>query len=130
MPIDKNLFEEYVEARRKLASVEDELFSQIREICEVCTNINPRERIVDIETEDEDPIYFDEPEVYVGVTSYDYGDESYHFPKRYLDMTLDEIKADVESMKKLEEEKEQRAKEKAEYRKYLKLKEKFEKTKD
>ena len=125
--IDKNLFEEYFESKRKCALVKDKLFSQVREICEVCTNISPRERIIDIETEDEDPIYFDEPEVYVGVTSYDYGDESYHFPKRYLDMTLDEIKADVERMKKLEEEKEQRAKEKAEYKKYLRLKEKFEK---
>lgn len=126
MPIDKNFFEEYFEFRRKCA----ELFSQIREICEVCTNINPRERITKIETEDENPVYFDEPEVYVGVTSYDYGDELYCFPKRYLGMTLDEIKADVERMKKLEEEKEQRAKEKAEYRQYLKLKEKFEKKGD
>ena len=130
MPIDKNLFEKYVEARRKFTLVEGELFSQIREICEVCTNINSRERITDIEIEDEDPIYFDEPEVYVGVTSYDYGDDSYHFPKRYLSMTLDEIKADVKRMKKLEEDEEQMAKEKAEYKQYLKLKEKFEKTKD
>lgn len=110
--------------------VKDELFSQIREICEVCTNINPRERITDIETEDEDPMFFDEPEVYVKVTSYDYGDESYCFPKRYLDMTLDEIKKDVERMKKLEEEEKQRVKENAEYRQYLKLKEKFENKED
>lgn len=130
MPIDKNLFNEYLEDRRKLFLVKDKLFSQIREICEVCTNINSRERITDIEIEDEDPMYFDEPEVYVDVTSYDYGDESYHFPKRYLDMTLDEIKADVERMKKLEEEEEQRTETDAEYRKYLKLKEKFEKVKD
>ena len=128
MPIDKNLFEEYVEARRKLASVEDELFSRVREICEVCTNISPRERITNIETEDEDPMYFDEPEVYVEVTSYDYGDDSYYFPKRYLDMTLDEIKADVERMKKLEEEEKQRTKAEVEYRQYLRLKEKFEKS--
>ena len=122
MPIDKNLFEEYFESRRKCALVKEELFSQIREICEVCTNINPRERITDIQTEDEDPIYLDEPEVYVGVTSYDYGDETYYFPKRYLDMTLDEIKADVERIKKLEKEEEQRAKAEVEYRLYLKLK--------
>ena len=126
MPIDKNLFEEYFESRRKYALVKDELFSQIREICEVCTNINSRERITNIETEDEDPVYFDEPEVYVEVTSYDYGDDTYHFPKRYLDMTLDEIKADVERTKKLEEEEEQRAKTDAEYKQYLRLKEKFE----
>ena len=130
MVTDKNLFEEYVDAKRKLALVEDELFSQVRKICEVCTNIHPRERIINIETEDEDPMFFDEPEVYVGVTSYDYGDESYHFPKRYLDMTLDEIKADVERMKKLEEEEEQRAKADAEYKQYLRLKKKFEKKDD
>ena len=130
MPIDKNLLEEYFESIRKCALVKDELFSQIREICEVCTNINSRERITDIQTEDEDPIYLDEPEVYVGVTSYDYGNETYYFPKRYLDMTLDEIKADVERMKKLEEEEKQHVKEKAEYRQYLKLKEKFEKKED
>lgn len=128
MPIDKNLFEEYIEARRKLALVEDGLFSQVREICEVCTDIGSRERITNIETEDEDPMYFDEPEVYVRVTSYDYGDDSYHFPKRYLTMTLDEIKADVERIKKLKEEEEQRAETDAEYRLYLRLKEKFEKT--
>lgn len=128
MPIDKNLLEEYFESIRKCALVKDELFSQIREICEVCTNINSREEITDIQTEDEDPIYLDEPEVYVGVTSYDYGDETYHFPKRYLDMTIEEIKADVERTKKLEEEEEQRAKADAEYKQYLKLKEKFEKT--
>lgn len=127
MPIDKNLFEEYFESRRKCALVKDELFSQIREICEVCTSINPHERITDIQTEDEDPIYLDEPEVYVGVTSYDYGDETYYFPKRYLDMTLDEIKADVDRIKKLEEEEERRVKEKTEYKLYLRLKEKFEK---
>ena len=75
-------------------------------------------------------MFFGEPEVYVEVTSYDYGDESYCFPKRYLDMTLDEIKKDVKRMKKLEEEEEQRAKADAEYRQYLKLKEKFEKTED
>ena len=126
MPIDKNLFEEYFEDRKKLFLVKDELFSRIREICEVCTNINSREEIINIETEDEDPIYFDEPEVYVEVTSYDYGDDTYHFPKRYLDMTLDEIKADVERIKKREEEEEQRAETDAEYRQYLKLKEKFE----
>ena len=128
--IDKNLFEEYVEARRKLALVEDELFSRVRKICEVCTDIDPRERITNIETEDEDPMYFDEPEVYVGVTSYDNDDGSYHFPKRYFDMTLDEIKAEVERMKKLEEEKKQRAKENAEYKQYLRLKERFEKKDD
>lgn len=128
MPIDKNLFEEYVEARRKLDLVEDELFSRVREICEVCTNIAPCERITNIETEDEDPMYFDEPEVYVSVTSFDYGDESYHFPKRYLDMALDEIKADVERTKKLVEEEEQRAETDAEYEQYLKLKKKFENT--
>lgn len=130
MPIDKNLFEEYFESRRKCALVKDELFSQVREICEVCTNINPRERITNIQTEDEDPIYLDEPEVYVEVTSYDYGDETYYFPKRYLDMTLDEIKKDVERMKKLEEEEKQRAKADAEYKQYLRLKKKFEKTED
>jgi len=130
MSIDKNLFNEYLEDRKKLFLVKDKLFPQVREICEVCTNINSRERITDIEIEDEDPMYFDEPEVYVEVTSYDYGDESYYFPKRYLDMTLDEIKADVEHMKKLEEEEKQHAKEKAEYKQYLKLKEKFEKMKD
>ena len=127
MPIDKNLLEEYLEDRKKLFLVKDELFSQIRKICEVCTSIHPRERITNIETEDEDPMFFDEPEVYVEVTSYDYGDETYHFPKRYLDMTLDEIKADVERMKKLEEEDEQRAKTDAEYKQYLRLKEKFDK---
>jgi len=127
MPVNKNLLEEYLEDRKKLFLVKDELFSQIREICEVCTNINSRERITDIEIEDEDPMYFDEPEVYVGVTSYDYGDESYHFPKRYLYMALDDIKADVERMKKLEEEEKQRAETDAEYKQYIRLKEKFEK---
>lgn len=130
MPINKNLFNEYLEDRRKLFLVKDKLFPRVREICEVCTSIHPRERITNIETEDEDPMFFDEPEVCVEVTSYDYGDESYYFPKRYLDMTLDEIKADVERMKKLEEEEKQHAKEKAEYKQYLKLKEKFEKMKD
>ena len=129
MPIE-NLLKEYVEARRKLTLVEDELFSRVREICEVCTNINPRERITNIETEDEDPMYLDEPEVYVGVTSHDYGDDTYYFPKRYLNMTLDEIKADVERLNKLEEEEEQRAEAEVEYRQYLKLKEKFEKAKN
>ena len=130
MPIDKNLLEEYLEDRKKLFLVKDELFSQIREICEVCTSIHQRERIINIEIEDEDPMFFDEPEVCVEVTSYDYGDESYYFPKRYLDMTLDEIKADVERTKKLEEEEKQRAKKNAEYKQYLRLKEKFEKAKD
>ena len=130
MPTDKNLFDEYLETKKKLDLLKDGVFSWIRDICELCTNINPRERITDIETEDEDPMFFDEPEVYVEVTSYDYGDESYCFPKRYLDMTLDEIKKDVERMKKLEEEEKQRTKTDAEYRQYLKLKEKFEKTRE
>lgn len=123
--MDKNLLEEYFEARRKFALVKDELFSWVREICEVRTDIAPIERITNIETEDEDPMYFDEPEVYVGVTSYVYGEESYHFPKRYLDMTLEDIKAEVGRTKKLEEEEEQSSKIDAEYKQFLKLKEKF-----
>ena len=130
MPSDKNLFDEYLETKRKLDLVKDELFLQIREICEVCTKIGPRERITNIETEDEDTTYPDEPEVCVEVTSYDYGHDAYYFPKRYLGMALDEIKADVERMKKLNEEKERMAETDAEYRQYLKLKEKFEKKDD
>ena len=126
MLTDKNLFNEYLKTKKKLDLVKDELFLQIREICEVCTNINSRERITDIAIEDEDTTYLNEPEVCVEVFSYDYGDDTYYFPKRYLDMTLDEIKADVERIKKREEEEEQRAETDAEYRQYLKLKEKFE----
>lgn len=126
MPIDEKLFDEYLEAKKELDLLKDGVFSQIRDICELCTNINSRERITDFHFNDE-PEYTDEPEVLVDVTSYDYGDETYYFPKRYLTMTLDEIKADVERIKKLNEEEEQRDKEKAEYRQYLRLKEKFEK---
>ena len=129
MSIDKNLFNEYFETKKKLDLLKDGVFSWIRDICELCTNISPCERITDFHF-NEEPIYIDEPEVMIDVTSYDYGDETYYFPKRYLDMTLDEIKKDVERMKKLEEEKEQRVKEKTEYRQYLRLKKKFEKKDD
>ena len=124
--IDKNLFEKYLETKKKLDLLKDGVFSWIRDICELCTNISSRERITDFHF-NEEPVYADEPEVQVDVTSYDYGDETYYFPKRYLNMTLDEIKADVERLKKLEEEEEQRAEAEVEYRQYLKLKEKFEK---
>ena len=130
MLTDKNLFNEYLKTKKKLDLVKDELFLQIREICEVCTNINSRERITDIAIEDEDTTYLNEPEVCVEVFSYDYGDDTYYFPKRYLDMTLDEIKADVERIKKLDEEEKQLAETDAEYKQYLRLKEKFEKTKE
>ncbi len=129
MAIDKNLFDEYFETKKKLDLLKDDVFSWLRDICELCTNIASCERITDFHI-NEEPEYLFEPEVIVDVTSYDYGDETYHFPKRYLDMTLDEIKADVERMKKLNEEEEQRAKTDAEYRQYLRLKEKFEKTKE
>ena len=126
MPIDKNyLFEEYLEAKKKLDLLKDGVFPWLRDICELCTGINHRESITDFHF-NEEPEYLDEPEVIVYVTSYDFGDDTYHFPKRYLDMTLDEIKADVERMKKLEEEEEELAETDAEYKQYLKLKEKFE----
>lgn len=127
MPIDKNLFNEYLDTKKKLDSLKNEVFSELRNICKLCTSINPREIITDFQF-NENPVYpEDEPEVIVDVTSYDYGDETYYFPKRYLDMTLDEIKKDVERIKKLNEEEEQRAEADAEYRQYLRLKEKFEK---
>lgn len=127
MPIDKNLLEEYLETKKKLDSLKDGVFSRLRDICKLCTSISPRETITDFHF-NEEPEYLDEPEVMVNV-QYNGYDTYYYFPKRYLDMTLDEIKKDVERMDKLEEEEEQRAKEKAEYKQYLKLKEKFEKTK-
>ena len=126
MPIDKNLFDEYLETKKKLDLLKDGVFSWIRDICNLCTSISPCERITDFDF-NEEPEYLDEPEVIVDVTSFDFGEDTYYFPKRYLDMTLDEIKKDVERMKKLEEEEEQRAKADAEYKQYLKLKEKFEK---
>ena len=50
-----------------------------------------------------------------------------HCRKTTLQKMFDEIKANVEHMKKLAEEEKQRAKTNAEYKQYLKLKEKFEK---
>lgn len=126
MPVDKNLFDEYLETKKKFDLLKDKVFSQIRNICKLCTGISPGESITGFCFNDE-PECLDEPEVLVDVTSYNFGDDTYCFPKRYLDMTLDEIKADVERMKKLEEEEEQRVKEKAEYRQYLRLKKRFEK---
>ena len=127
MDNDKNLFNEYLEAKKKLDLLKDGVFPRLRGICELCTSISPRESITDFHF-NEEPEYMDEPEVLVDVTSYDYGDETYYFPKRYLDMTLDEIKADIERIKKLNEEEKQRAETDAEYRQYLRLKEKFEKS--
>lgn len=126
MPTDKNLLNEYFETKKKLDLLKDDVFSSLRDICELCTGIASCERITDFHF-NEEPEYMDEPEVLVDVTSYDYGDETYYFPKRYLDMTLDEIKADVERIKKLDEKEKQQAERDAEYRQYLRLKEKFEK---
>lgn len=126
MPTDKDLFNKYFEMKKKLDSLKNNVFPQLRDICELCTCINPNESITDFHF-NEEPVYADEPEVIVDVTSYDYGDDTYYFPKRYLNMTPDEIKADVERIKKLDEDEKQRAETDAEYRQYLKLKEKFEK---
>ena len=126
MPIDKNLLNEYLETKKKLDLLKDDVFSWLRDICKLCTSsILPNESIMDFYL-DEEPEYADEPEVIIEVSSYDYSNQTYYFPKRYLDMTLDEIKADVERIKKLNEEEEQRAERDAEYKQYLRLKEKFE----
>jgi len=129
MPIDKNLVKEYLETKKKFDLLKDRMFSWLRDICKLCTNISDCESITDFHF-NEEPEYIDEPEVIVNVTSYYYGDDTYYFPKRYLNMSLDEIEKDIERMKKLEDEEEQRAKIDAEYKQYLKLKEKSEKTRE
>ena len=120
----RSLFERWYDSEKKLWNLREEVFSRIREICELCTNINSGDRITNIEI-DEDGDYIGCPAVVVNVDNWEVGSDTYFFPKSYLDMTLDEVAADFEKRKKEEAEEEAREKLEAERAEYLRLKEKF-----
>ena len=126
--IDKNLIDKYFKSKKAFEEIQTELFPRIFDICKVCTRISFNDRIqfIDI-NDDEDVFMLDEPEVCVHVENWDCGPDTYYFPKRYLDMTIEEIKADVKARK--EAERKERAQEtlEAERKLYQSLKRKFEK---
>ena len=121
------LLDNYFEVKKQMDKVCDEVYPLIKEICEVCTRLTDGDRIESIEIEEDEPLMFDEPEVCVSVENWNCGPDTYYFPKRYLSMTIDEIKADVEKCKKEEEDKEQKRRLEKERREYERLKKKFDK---
>ena len=117
--------DKYFELKKQMDEVCDDVYPRIKEICEVCTRFTSGDRIESIEIEYDEPMMFDEPEVCVSVENWSCGPDTYFFPKRYLSMTIDEIKADVEKQKREKEKLEQKLALDKERREYERLKKKF-----
>lgn len=121
----QKLLHRYCQAKKQLSEIEGDLYPLIREICEISTDICYDDGIVDVVIDDE-PFMLDEKAVCVRVEHSESGPDSYFFPARYLDMTLDEIKKDVAAEKRKHEKEIESLELDAERKEYLRLKKKFE----
>lgn len=93
--IDKILLQHYLDTKTELESIQAALFPEIRKLCELCTDIQDDDYIVDVHFED-NPSTLDELCVTVMVDNVDIGRYRYFFPARYLDMSRKAIAADVD----------------------------------
>lgn len=81
-------YAKYVQTRHDFDEAARNLYALIQPICEVCTDFMDGDEITDVQICDDN--------VVVTVDDWTWGSRTYFFPKCYLDMSLDEIRKEID----------------------------------